>query len=156
MYNSAYYTQAPLPSILAPPEPSESSYISSEEFTNVLQITFQIRASISTSSLLLLTRRRTTESINTISRCIDEHVAQTCCVKPASTKTWCAHRTHHTSRRTTNTTSRLDLQWSKERRVLHEIFMVRRCAEGREQVEELGLLSLADALEIHNLLEIGV
>ena len=34
--------------------------------------------------------------------------------------------------------------------------MVGRCAEGREEVEELGLLSLADALEIHDLFEVGV
>lgn len=34
--------------------------------------------------------------------------------------------------------------------------MVGRCTEGREEVEKLSLLSLADALEIKNLAEVGV
>jgi hypothetical protein len=84
-YNSEHHSYVRLPSVFTPSKSSEPSNIPPEELANILQITLQICASIGTSSLLLLAWRRTTKSINTIPRGVNEHVAQTRCVKSAST-----------------------------------------------------------------------
>lgn len=105
------------------PKASETTNIPPKELPNVLQIIVEICLCISPLSMLLRSRRWTAKSINSISRSIDQHVAQPCRIKPSAGQAWCAHSTHHTAHVTSNTAGRrwrLELYRRKEGRVLDE------------------------------------